>query len=148
MKDRKELKLLISAMVVIGTIFSLGCISAADENDEEDMIPDQTVNEIIDEDIVICEVNEVVAAEADNMISDGWFQDPSNGWWGRLLLRWACRSGFCLPHGQRRWDRCGADSNQAAVPGSGGSFRLWSSLLRGALRSVLWCRRSKRFCRA
>ena len=34
MKDRKELKLLLSVMVVIGTVFSLGCLSAADEIDE------------------------------------------------------------------------------------------------------------------
>ncbi len=103
MKDRKELKLLISTMVVIGTVFSLGCIAAADEIDEEDLIHNQTVSEAADEDLVICEVNEVVTLEADNMISDGWFHDPSNGWWyyyvgGKYVTGWKEISGkwYCF----------------------------------------------------
>ena len=94
MKRIKELKLLLSFMVIVGTVFSIGCLASADEIEEElntDVAVAETSED--DEEVLVCDVEETVAAEADNAKKDGWFHDTATGYWyyyegGKYIKGW------------------------------------------------------------
>lgn len=110
MKKNKELKLLLSSMVIVGTVFSIGCLASADEieeeikpdmvvaetsDEDEELYPDINVAEISedDEEVLVCDVEETVAAVADNAKKDGWFHDTATGYWyyyegGKYIKGW------------------------------------------------------------
>lgn len=101
MKNFKELKLLLSSMVIVGTVFSIGCLASADEI-EDGINPDTAVAEASEddeEDLVVCDVEDMVAADADNAKKDGWFQDTATGYWyyyqnGNYVKGWKQIDGY------------------------------------------------------
>ena len=74
MKKRIDKKYLISGIVAMATVFSLGCMALADETETGDPAEDQIE---VTEDI-ICDVEETVNAEADSA-KEGWSSE-SGSW--------------------------------------------------------------------